>query len=88
MLRAFGLSSDEDIRDMFHITDFRFERPIHNMGNECYKAMVAIGFCNNKEVFCFPWLSKSRYENFRFHFDDIANILESLGKTVIFPIGK
>lgn len=82
------LSSAEDIRKLFHIDRQRFERPITGFGNEIFKAMAAIGYVNKKEVYCFPWLSKMRFDAFHGHMPDLLNILESLKKIVILPIGR
>ena len=78
----------ENIRDMFHIDPERFERPLSGVGNECFKAMAAIGFSHEKQVFCFPWLSKMRFESYHGNMTDVLNVLESLGKIVILPVGK
>ena len=78
----------ENIRDMFHIDPERFERPLRGVGNERFKAMAAIGFSHEKQVFCFPWLSKMRFEYYHGNMTDVLNVLESLGKIVILPVGK
>jgi len=50
--------------------------------------MAAIGFCHKKQVFCFPWLSKKRFDYYRGNITDVLNVLESLGKIIILPIGE
>ena len=84
-----GISySPNEICNMFQISDFRFERPIDATGNERFKAMAAIAFSNGKQVFCFPWLSKMRYNSFNKHMISLMDTLTSQGKIVVLPIGE
>lgn len=80
--------SADEICNMFHISEIRFNRPINATGNEKFKVMSAIGFSNGKQIFCFPWLSKMRYESINNHMTNLLDTLASLGKIVILPIGK
>ena len=80
-------SSAEEIRDLFQIDKERFERPLTGMGNEIFKAMAAIGYCHNKEIFCFPWLSRSRFQNYHDHLSVLLKTLEDLRKIIIVPTG-
>ena len=47
-------TSAEEIKELFCLDDQRFERPLKSVGNEVFRAMAAIGYSHNKEVFCFP----------------------------------
>ena len=88
-LKKSGLSYKiEDIQELFHIDSIRFKRPITQVGNEIFRCMAAIGFSYNKQVFCFPWLSKLRFENYHKNMTDVLGILESFGKIIILPVGK
>lgn len=49
----------DDIKALFELDDQRFERPVKCVGNERFRAMAAIGYAYGKQVYCFPWLSKS-----------------------------
>ena len=80
--------STEDIREMFFMEKFRFESPICATGNERFNAMAAIGFANNKEIFCFPWMSQRRFECFSVRLNAIFEVLNGLGKVTIVPLGK
>ena len=72
---------------MFQIDNDRFERSLASMGNEIFKAMSAIGFSYNKEIFCFPWLSSKRFNSYHRNLSVLLHILEKLGKIVIVPVG-
>ena len=79
--------SYDDIKNLFYIDSERFDRPLKGVGNEIFKAMAAIGFSYKKEVFCFPWLSNSRFESYHENLTGLLQILENLEKTVIIPVG-
>lgn len=88
-LKKYGMSeTPEEIRDLFKIDSERFERPLSGVGNEIFRAMAAIGYCNKKQIYCFPWLSKMRYENYHGNITNLLDILNSLEMIVIVPIGK
>lgn len=78
----------EEIRKMFHLDAERFERPLSQTGNEIFRMMAAIGYCEGKQVFCFPWLSRMRFESYHNQLTATLDILETLGKIVIVPVGK
>lgn len=77
-----------DVCDMFHIDKERFERPLSGVGNEIFRAMGAIGYCYGKQVFCFPWLSRMRFDGYHRHMTDLLDILTEFNKIVILPVGK
>lgn len=77
-----------DIKKLFRIDSERFEQPITSVGNEIFKVMAAIGYCYKKEIFCFPWLSQKRFENYHSNITDLLEILASLNKIIILPIGE
>lgn len=80
--------SSDEVRKLFKITPERFERPLSAAGNEIFKAMAAIAYSYNKQVYCFPWLSKRRFDGYHNNMTDLLEILEKLEKIVILPIGK
>lgn len=82
-----SFSNPDDLKELFQLDCERFNRPIRKVGNECFKAMAAIGCAHNKQVFCFPWMSETRFNYYK-NISDLLNTLEFLNKVVIFPIGK
>ena len=80
--------SYEDIRNLFLMDKERFDRPLTGVGNEIFNAMGAIGYTYGKDIFCFPWLSKNRFESYHLHLKNTLKTLESLNKIVILPLGK
>lgn len=77
----------DDIKELFYIDEKRFERPIKECGNEMFRAMAAIGYAYGKQVFCFPWLSQKRLNGYHANITGLLDILESLKKIIILPIG-
>lgn len=75
-----------EIKNMFCLSDERFERPIKGVGNEIFNAMAAIAFAHNKQIFCFPWFSKKRFDGYHEHLKNLLKILEGLEKIVILPL--
>ncbi len=82
-----NLSADE-IMEIFRITPSLYDRPLTGVGNEIFRATAAIGYANGRDVFCFPWLSRKRFEYYHGNIKDVLEILESLGMLVILPIGN
>ncbi len=70
----------EEIRDLFYIHPARFERPLTGVGNEVFKCMAAIAYCHEKDVYCFPWLSKKRFAGYHYNMTGLLEILERLDK--------
>ena len=88
-LKKSGCSvSFEEIVTIFGLSNDRLNRPLKQCGNEGLRAMVAILFSYEKNIFCFPWLSKNRYESQHSHYVKICDILSSFGKTVIIPTAR
>ena len=80
-------ASPDDIKKLFFLDDQRFERPLKCVGNEIFRAMAAIGYCHQKEIFCFPWLSNKRFEYYHQNMTYTLELLSDLGKIAIVPVG-
>lgn len=86
-----GLKSHKDcrnssqIRDLFNISADRFERPLCEVGNEKFRCMAAIGYANQKRIYCFPWLSKKSVEYYGRNIMDVLETLNSLKEFVVIP---
>jgi hypothetical protein len=88
LAQSYSQTTPEQIRDLFYIHPDRFDRPINAVGHECFKAMAAIGYCYGKQVFCFPWMSRRRFDCFSRHLSELPHILSDLKCTVILPVGR
>lgn len=79
--------STEDVRNLFQIDKERFARPLTGLGHEIFKAMGAISFSNNKEVICFPWMSRKLFDSYHTHLTHTIQTLQKEKKMVIVPVG-
>ena len=77
----------QEICDLFQMTPFRFERSLSCVGNEIFKAMAILAHLAGKQVFCFPWMSEERFQNFHENMTGLLGVLEKLEKIVILPVG-
>ena len=77
----------DKIKEIFDLDSERTARPISSVGNERFRAMAAVGIAYGKEIFCFPWLSNKRFEGYHKNLSGLLEILASLGKISILPIG-
>lgn len=76
----------EEIREMFFIDQERFKRPIHCVGHEIYRCNAAIGFVNDKDIYCFPWFSQKMVMSQIPGIRRTCETLAELGKIVLLPI--
>jgi len=77
-----------EIIKLFDLDEQRIKRPLKSTGNEIFRCMGAIGFAYGKQVFCFPWLSKARYNYFSGQIQALLDVLESNKMISIVPIGE
>lgn len=82
------MESVEGIRELFGIDKERFESPLSGVGNERFRCMATIAYVYKKDIFCFPWLSKMRFDYYHRNLTDVLQILEEKQKIVILPVGK
>ena len=75
----------EEVRQLFNISDFRFERPLSGVGNEIFRCMAAIGTAAGKGMFCFPWMSALHLGYYQRQLFDPIETLAKIGKTIILP---
>lgn len=76
------------IQNIFSISNERINRSIEFVGNERWKASVAIGYSNGKKVFCYPWMNSKDIERFKEQLSKAVGFLLNLGCIVIVPTTK
>ena len=77
--------NSDEIRELFHISDFRYDKQISGVGNEIFKCLSAIGYSNEVSVFCFPWLSVKQIKYYGENLTSVLRTLSDLNKIVLFP---
>lgn len=80
--------SAEDVKELFHLSDARFDRPIKIMGIERFLGMAAAGYSMGKQVFCFPWMSAKRFDGVSGYLSVCFDTLKKLGMIAIVPVGR
>lgn len=55
---AYG-KSVEEIREMFKLSEGRFERPIQKCSGERWRISMAVGYAFEKQIYCFPWVNRT-----------------------------
>ncbi len=75
-----------EIKNMFFLTDGRFDRALRYTSAEIYRISIAIGFALGKEIFCYPWLNINQY--MRTVDPRIMRILKKHNKIVLIPVSK
>lgn len=80
--------SVEEVKELFMLSDHRFDYPVCGNGNERCRAMGAIAYAYGKDVFCFPWYSKRTYDAYQRHMPWLMEKLTELKKIVILPLGE
>lgn len=74
------------IRDMFYISESRFEREQLYSGIQTFLTSAAVGFVNSKKIFCFPWLNKKFILDYHDLFKQMFSVLKSNECIVLVPI--
>ena len=79
--------SCDDIMNIFKLDVQRFQQPIKATGNEIFRAMSAIAFAYDKQILCFPWMSRKRVDGYHNNLTWLLETLNDLEKIIILPIG-
>ncbi|HML49338.1 MAG TPA: hypothetical protein PKE04_21580, partial [Clostridia bacterium] len=76
----------QEIKELFHLSDGRFDRSLEYVSGEIWTLSAAIGFAANKEIYCFPWLNEMDLFRARIQFElGIFGLLKREGKIVLIP---
>lgn len=74
-----------DIKNMFCLSDERFDRNINYASGEINKISIAVNFALGKEIFCFPWLNEQEILNIS---KSNLNALREHNKIVLIPTSQ
>ena len=85
-LKKSGLEYNvEQIKEMFGLSDERFDRSLKNVSGEILRISIAVNFALGKDIFCFPWLN--RHDIGLINKDNLA-MLKKHSKIVIIPTSQ
>ena len=78
--------SSKQIKEMFSLSNERFERPLSYASGEIWLISIAINFALGKQIFCYPWLNEIDIGRFQIaNTHNIIRLLKDTGKIVIIP---
>lgn len=80
-----SIISIEEVKNAFNLSGNRFNRPLCENGNETLRAIAAIEYAKDKEVFCFPWFSTKMLSYYWGHVEAICDFLNQKKKIVLLP---
>ena len=79
----------EDIVNYFSLTPSRLDRLLKYTGNEHWRASLAIGYSNEKKIYCFPYVTEElSLELVRLRIDEFIIRLKNEGNIIIIPSDK
>lgn len=79
-----SLLTFDDLAGKFLLTSARYGRRLSYMGNERWRASLAVGYAYGKSVFCTPFLSAEGWEKlYRYALKPYLELLRADGMTVI-----
>jgi ABC-type transport system involved in cytochrome c biogenesis ATPase subunit len=75
----------QKIKDLFQLSDSRFDRTMPYMSGERWKASMAIGYALGKCIYCFPWLNSAYIKNLDICLSTCLPQLAKVGAIIIIP---
>lgn len=79
----------EEIKEMFHLTDARIDRPLDCISGEKWLASMAIGFASGKKIFVYPWLNEKDVDRFVIAVEHgVIDVITKSGGIVVVPSGQ
>ena len=85
---AHGLSYNEsvsDIKNLFGLSDGRFNRKFRFVSGERWRISMAIGYATGKFLYCFPWVNSYTIEKLKDIFKRCFPALIEIGAIILIP---
>lgn len=83
------LRSEKEIKERFHLTPERYNRPFSHISGELWRASCAIGVAHGRKIFCFPHMQYLRpdfnEEVYQIQFKELVDLLTEIGAMVLLP---
>lgn len=81
--------SAEEVLNIFTIPEFLWDRKLLHTGSRLWKCQAAIGFAENRPIFCFPWMSRRRLDPLIVFVNQICSELKKRGNPIlVMPVSK
>ena len=88
-LKTTNMNYFEDEADYirsFQLTPERYRRPLRQLSTEAWRASVAIGVANNRNIFCFPYMPPNLLNEYcGLWLKRLFDLLKDIGAVVIVP---
>ncbi|WP_163951038.1 hypothetical protein [Paenibacillus sp. SYP-B3998] len=78
----------DSIIHQFGLPIEKLDNLIKHIGNDRWNATAAIGFAQNKKIYCFPWLNKDWIHKLRPRLERILEVIKNDGGIVIIPTSR
>ena len=76
----------EEIKQMFGLTDERFDMPLDMTGNELWRITAALGYAQDKKIFCYPWRTNNQLKAQLYTIQKMANIFANNNCYLFLPV--
>ena len=80
---GYGKSVSE-IKEMFELSDGRFERTLPDTSGERWRISMAVGYAFEKSIYCFPWVN-SKFIKSLMCLELCLKILKNSGSIIVIP---
>lgn len=78
--------TSDQIKQMFYLSNGRFDRDINYISGEIWTVSMAINFSLGKKIYCYPWLNEADIERFKFAYESgIIDRIKKTGGIIIVP---
>lgn len=76
----------EEVVDKLHLSSERLDRRLDQLSGERWRASIAIGLANNRQIYCFPWMKPEFISTFRdLWFAELIDYLKFNKTLVLIP---
>ena len=79
--------SPSEIKDVFSLSDERYERDLKYVSGEIFRISIAINFALGKSIYCFPWANEHDIMNI-LHISSIIGFLKKNNKIILIPTSQ
>ncbi|MDD4414256.1 MAG: hypothetical protein PHR14_06880 [Oscillospiraceae bacterium] len=79
-------TSLNEIKDMFGLTEERFDRPLNMTGNEIWRITAAIGLAQGKKIFCYPWMTNNQLKPLVYATQKLADVFFKNNCILFLPV--
>lgn len=76
----------EEIKEMFGLSNERFSKPLSMTGNEVWRITAALGYAEDKKIFCYPWRTNRQLKSHIYMIQKISEIFVMDNSYLFLPV--